>query len=90
MKSFYLAAALSLTAFPALAQQQPTPADIFEQHWGDTVTASRVFDMMTRSLAESAAPLVKAYREQAAELKASEARLSTAMEWLKAAQEKNQ
>lgn len=96
MKRLVLATILSFTVLPALAQQAASdPGKEFESGWSEVDAASKVFDMMSRGLAQRASGLLAAYRKQNQDLEkaktdlaASEAQKATLLEWLQQAQAK--
>lgn len=92
ISAFLLAAA---AAAPALAQQQQAdPAQVFAKEWATIEASDVVAASAHQHVAELAQSLLTDYRQKLEALKAAndeiaatEARLATAMQWLKAAQD---
>lgn len=94
MRALILAAILSLAALPALAQQAD-PATAFAKEWGTLQAADTLAASSHEHIAELAQKLVSDYQAKVRDLAkaqsdnaALESRLSTAMDWLKQAQDK--
>jgi hypothetical protein len=82
MNRLFLAAALALLTLQAIAQQPPPPPD------QALITEWQGKALQEQHVAERVEALIAAFRQQRAELTASEAQKAELLEWLKTSQAK--